>query len=74
MLLVQDQFCQRQMPCCLTARIEPHCRAAAAAASCDAYLLLPCLPDELVAEVRRVLAKRPREPSGPAGSPPMTPE
>ena len=43
-----------------TARIESDYRTAAAAAGCDAYLLLPCLPDAWVAEVRRVLATRPR--------------
>lgn len=41
-----------------TARIEPSYRSAAAAAGCDAYLLLPYLPDALVTEVRRVLAAR----------------
>jgi CheY-like chemotaxis protein len=32
-------------------------------AGCDAFLAKPCLPDELVAEIRRVLAL-PRDPKG----------
>lgn len=50
----------------LTARIEPQYRAAALAMSCDAYLLLPCLPDDLIAEVKRVMAKRSIPPAGSA--------
>ena len=42
----------------MTAQIEPDFRARAASAGCDGYLLLPCLPDDLAAEVRRVLAGR----------------
>ena len=41
-----------------TAQIEPDFRAKAAIAGCVGYLLLPCLPDALTAEVRRVLAGR----------------
>jgi DNA-binding response OmpR family regulator len=41
-----------------TAQIEPDFQAKAANAGCDGYLLLPCLPDDLTAEVRRVLAGR----------------
>lgn len=41
-----------------TARIEPHYREAASAVGCDAYLLLPCTPDELIAEISRVLSQR----------------
>lgn len=39
----------------LTTSIRPGDREQALAAGCEAYLLLPCLPEELVAELRRVL-------------------
>jgi DNA-binding response OmpR family regulator len=42
----------------ITAQVEPDLRAKAVGAGCDVYLLLPCLPDQLTAEVRRVLASR----------------
>lgn len=41
-----------------TAQVEPDLHTKAVSAGCDGYLLLPCLPDDLTAEVRRVLARR----------------
>jgi two-component system, cell cycle sensor histidine kinase and response regulator CckA len=42
-----------------TARAEPRCRREADAAGCDAYLVKPLGVDELDAELRKVLARRP---------------
>jgi CheY-like chemotaxis protein len=39
----------------ITSRIEPELRVAATAAGCEAFLTIPCLPDDLVATVRRLL-------------------
>lgn len=50
----------------ITTRIEPHWRLAADQAGCDSFLLLPCLPDKLLAEIRRVASIPPRRP--PLGS------
>jgi CheY-like chemotaxis protein len=43
----------------ISASMQPDDRAAAAAAQCDRYLLLPVLPDELAREIDRLL-RRPR--------------
>jgi len=40
----------------ITSLMQPEYRAEALAAGCDGYLLLPVIPDRLVAEIRRVLA------------------
>lgn len=40
----------------ITTSIRPGDREQALAAGCEAYLLLPCAPEDLVAELRRVLA------------------
>jgi DNA-binding response OmpR family regulator len=50
----------------ITSLIEPAHRTAAIEAGCDAYLLLPCLPDALVAEVRSQVGRARRAP--PVGS------
>lgn len=39
----------------ITTDMEAQIRAGAYDAGCDAFLLLPCLPDELVFELRRLL-------------------
>jgi CheY-like chemotaxis protein len=39
----------------VTSRIEPELRVAASAAGCDAFLLLPCVPDDLIATIKEVL-------------------
>ena len=44
----------------LTTRIEPQWRVAAEQAGCDSFLMLPCAPETLLSEVRRVTAARPR--------------
>ena len=41
----------------LTSLLQPEHRVAAFAAGCDEYLLLPVLPDDLVAVVKRVEAR-----------------
>jgi CheY-like chemotaxis protein len=40
----------------ITSRIEPELRAAAAATGCDEFLLIPCLPEALIAVIKRVLS------------------
>lgn len=40
----------------VTSRIEPEFRSRGSEAGCDAYLLLPCLPDRLIAVVERLLS------------------
>jgi two-component system cell cycle response regulator DivK len=44
----------------ITSLIQPEMRATAVGAGCDAYILIPALPDMLVREVRRVLLGRSR--------------
>ena len=44
----------------ITSLMQPEFRAEAMAAGCDGYLLLPVLPDVLLAEIRRVLCARAR--------------
>lgn len=47
----------------ITTSILPSDETAASEADCDLYLLLPLLPDQLVAEIRRLLApEQPRQP------------
>jgi CheY-like chemotaxis protein len=41
----------------ITSLLQPEHRVAALAAGCDEYLLLPVLPDELVAAVKRVVGR-----------------
>ena len=41
----------------ITSLLQPEHRVAAVAAGCDEYLLLPVLPDELVAVVKRVVGR-----------------
>ena len=41
----------------ITSLLQPEHRVAAVAAGCDEYLLLPVLPDELVAVVKRVVRR-----------------
>ena len=41
----------------ITSLLQPEHRVAALAAGCDEYLLLPVLPNDLVAVVKRVLAR-----------------
>ena len=41
----------------ITSLLQPEHRVAAIAAGCDDYLLLPVLPDELVAAVKRVVRR-----------------
>ena len=43
----------------MTSRVEPELRAAAAATGCDAFLLVPCLPEHLIAVIKRVLPTAP---------------
>ena len=51
--------CTRATPVIvLTASPFEHSERAARAVGCDAFLLKPCLPDALAAEIRRVLAAR----------------
>jgi two-component system cell cycle response regulator DivK len=38
-------------------------------AGCDSFVTKPCLPDALVAEIRKMLAKRPPESLGDGGKP-----
>ena len=40
----------------ITSLMQPEFRVAAMAAGCDGYLLLPVVPDVLLAEIRRVLS------------------
>jgi CheY-like chemotaxis protein len=40
----------------ITSLMQPEFRAEAIAAGCDGYLLLPVVPDVLLAEIRRVLS------------------
>ena len=42
----------------LAAMAFPEDRARAEAAGCDAFLPLPCLPDDVLTEIRRLLLKR----------------
>jgi len=44
----------------LTAHVENHSVARAREVGCDAYLVKPCLPRDLVRELNRLLAGRPR--------------
>jgi DNA-binding response OmpR family regulator len=43
----------------LTSLMQPEHRTRAVSAGCDGYLLIPALPDTLLAEVRRILLHRP---------------
>lgn len=40
----------------ITSLMQPEFRVEAEAAGCDGYLLLPTVPDTLIAEIRRVLS------------------
>jgi CheY-like chemotaxis protein len=46
----------------ITSFMQADVRAAALAAGCDGYLLLPVIPDRLIEEVRRLLSRRPTAP------------
>jgi CheY-like chemotaxis protein len=50
----------------ITSHIEPRVRLAATDAGCDAFLLIPCTPDQLVRELRRVLKDQSEPADGPA--------
>jgi CheY-like chemotaxis protein len=42
----------------ITSLMQPEFRAEATGAGCDGYLLLPVIPDVLLAEIRRVMCAR----------------
>jgi CheY-like chemotaxis protein len=50
----------------LTGHVLADCSREAREAGCDAFLTKPCMPEVLVAEVRRVLAAAPRRRAGAA--------
>jgi len=39
----------------ITSHIEANIRTAAHAAGCDGFLMIPCLPEQLISEIRRVV-------------------
>jgi CheY-like chemotaxis protein len=51
----QDPTSNRIPVIVITSLMQPEIRAEAIAAGCDGYLLLPVVPDVLLAEIRRVL-------------------
>jgi CheY-like chemotaxis protein len=54
---LRDDDCTRSTPIIvLTACARPRERARAESAGCDVFLLKPCLPDDLLGEVRQLLA------------------
>ena len=57
----------------LAASVFPEDRARVATAGCDTFLPMPCLPEELLGELRRLLLKRPRHPVKPKNASPALP-
>jgi CheY-like chemotaxis protein len=54
--LKKDTRTRRVPVVVLTSRVEPQLRTATAAVGCEAYLLLPCLPENLIAVINGVLS------------------
>jgi DNA-binding response OmpR family regulator len=57
-LLKRDAMTRSLPVVVLTSLMQPQDRTAAMLAGCDGYLLLPTLPETLIKEIRRVIARR----------------